>query len=392
MIATIQRCMPDPIDPSEPPRYRKYRARPSLFPRRPKEGGTGLDELRREGAGDAPGGGRDPHAGAPDYAVHGRARGRRPSLLRRRRGVPRGPMSFRRVVKWLVLALVAWLGISVVAFLVSAQIQESKADSATQQALRGSGQMPFTTNTILVLGSDARTKGTHEAGAQIGGPSRSDSIMLMRVGGGHNGRLSIARDTIVNIPGHGLSKINAAYAYGGAPLAIQTIEQWLGIPINHVVQVNFDNFPNLIDAMGGIDYHGGCVVSRINGGYKNGGITLRLKSGTTHIDGKQALALARTRKNACNLRESDLTRAHRQQKLLSSMKDRLTSPGAFIRLPWISWDAPKAIDSDMAGPSLMGLFGALATGGTPKMQVLGTLSGQVSDAQKQAAVQRFLRS
>ena len=68
--------------------------------------------------------------------------------------------------------------------------------------------------------------------------------------------------------------------------------------------------------MGGINYTGGCVVSRINGGFKNGGYTLRLKAGTTHIDGKQALALARTRKNLCNPRENDLTRERRQQKIV----------------------------------------------------------------------------
>ena len=99
----------------------------------------------------------------------------------------------------------------------------------------------------------------------------------MRVGGGKNARLSIPRDTIVDIPGHGRDKINAAYAFGGAALAVQTIEQYLGIQVNHLIEVNFNNFPQLIDAMGGITYKGGCVVSKINGGFKNGGFTLRLK-------------------------------------------------------------------------------------------------------------------
>ena len=79
---------------------------------------------------------------------------------------------------------------------------------------------------------------------------------------------------------------------------MQTIEQYTGIDINHVMIVSFEDFPALIDAMGGITYRGGCVVSRINGGFKNGGYTLRLPAGKSHIDGKQALALARTRKNA----------------------------------------------------------------------------------------------
>jgi LCP family protein required for cell wall assembly len=225
--------------------------------------------------------------------------------------------------------------------------------------------------------------------------------MLMRVGGGKNARLSIPRDTIVDIPGHGRNKINAAYAIGGPALAVETIQNYLGIKVNHLIEVNFDNFPALIDAMGGITYEGGCVVSKINGGFKNGGYTLRLKKGKTHIDGKQALALARTRHNDCNKAESDLTRARRQQKILSAMKSRLLSPFAFPRLPFIAWNTPKALRSDMSGPTLLGLFGALATSGSPPTRILkpdgaetapdGGAGLHVSDAEKQRDVARFLK-
>jgi len=252
-----------------------------------------------------------------------------------------------------------------------------------------------------VLGSDARTKGTKEPGAQkIGEPSRSDSILLMRIGGGKNSTLSIPRDTVVDIPGHGQNKINAAYAIGGPALAIRTVENYLGIQVNHLVEVNFENFPQLIDALGGVTYRGGCVVSRLNGGFKNGGYTLRLKGGEQEINGKQALALARTRHNDCNPKESDLTRARRQQKILGSIKDKVTSVETFVRLPWVSWAAPKAIRSDMSGPSLLGLVGAELTAGTAKPTVLkpsgavtlpdGGAGLTVDDATKRAAVDRFL--
>ena len=185
----------------------------------------------------------------------------------------------------------------------------------------------------------------------------------MRVGGGKNATLSIPRDTVVDIPGHGRNKINAAYAIGGPSLAIKTVESYLGIDVNHLVEVNFENFPQLIDSLGGITYKGGCVVSEINGGTRNGGYTLRLKAGTHEIDGKQALALARTRKNACAKREDDRTRARRQQKILAAIKGKVTSFETFARLPWVSWAAPKAVRSDMAGPSLLGLVGAEMIGG-----------------------------
>ncbi len=339
----------------------------------------------------------------------------RPKLFRRRGGdeglKPESPpspgrrrprISVGRVVKWLVLALVAWLGLSLILFLVSAQIEASHVSAGAKGELSGAGFTLTSPNTVLVLGSDARPKGTKEAGAQtIGQPSRSDSILLMRIGGGHNATLSIPRDTVVDIPGHGRNKINAAYAFGGPQLAIRTIEQFLGIRINHLVEVNFDNFPQLVDALGGITYKGSCVVSKLNGGSKNGGYTLRLPAGTHEINGKQALALARTRHNDCNPKESDLTRARRQQKILGAIKGKVSSFETFVRLPWVSWAAPKAVRSDMRGPSLLGLVGAELAGGSAKPSVL-TPSGTVTlpdggagltvdDATKQKAVARLLR-
>ena len=160
-----------------------------------------------------------------------------------------------------------------------------------------------------MLGSDAREPGKAEPGATIGGPSRADSILLIRAGGGKSAKLSIPRDTVVDIPGHGPDKINAAYAIGGPSLMINTVEEYLGIEVNHVIEVNFGNFPEFIDALGGINVKTSCVCSDINGGKKNGGTTLKLKRGDNHLSGEQALALARTRKNACNPAENDLARA-----------------------------------------------------------------------------------
>jgi LCP family protein required for cell wall assembly len=348
-------------DPQAPPEYKLYRTRPRLLGRR-RDDGSILDDLR-----EAPPGKR-----------------------------PRKRISVGRVVKWTVLALVAWVGVSLVLFLISAQVNQDQVSAAAQAELAGGGVGIIKPQTTLILGSDQRTAGTKEPGASTSGPSRSDSILLVRSGGGHSAKLSIPRDTIVDIPGHGRDKINAAYAYGGAALTVQTVKQFLGIHIDHVFEVNFDNFPALVDAMGGIDYTGGCVVSRINGGFKNGGFTLRLRRGTTHINGKQALALSRTRKNACNPRENDLTRARRQQKVLSAMKSRVFSPAGFIRLPFISWNAPKTLKTDMRGPALLGYAIGTALSGSPPTRVLpvapqpgGGTGLEISDAAKQAAVRRF---
>jgi LCP family protein required for cell wall assembly len=360
--------MPEPGDTASPPEYKLYRTRPKLLKRGSSDDGSLLDELR----------------GAP-----------RDAPPRRRRRLTSG-----RVVKWLVLALVGWILLSVALFLVSAALQQDQVSSATEAQLDGGGVGISSPQTTLILGSDRRTEETQEPGGSTSGPSRADSILLMRFGGGHSAKLSIPRDTVVDIPGHGRDKINAAYALGGAALTIQTVKQYLGIDVDHVFEVSFANFPALIDAMGGIDYTGGCVVSRINGGFKNGGYTLRLKRGTTHIDGRQALALARTRKNECNPREDDRTRARRQQKILGAMKDQLFSVGGFLRLPLISWSVPKSVVSDMGGPRLMGYALGLALNGDAPTRVLrpsgvaplpnGGDGLTVSDAEKQTEVRRFL--
>jgi LCP family protein required for cell wall assembly len=348
----------------EPPQYTKYRARPSF--------------LKRLKGSSEPAGG---DVRAPD----------RPSLQPPKPGRRRLPITPGRVAKWLALFLVAWIGVSVLLFLVSAQIQQGKVSDATNNALAGGGLPLTNATTILVLGSDQRSDETAEPGSSTTGPSRSDSIMLLRVGGGANSRLSIARDTLVDIPGSGRQKINAAYALGGAPLAIQTVSQYLDIDVNHVIEVSFSEFPDLIDAMGGIDYKGGCVVARVNGGYKNGGVTIRIRAGETeHLNGKQALALARVRKNECNPRENDLSRARRQQRVLSAMRSRVLSLGGFGRLPWISWQVPRTFRTDMSGPTLMAVFAGLTIGGTPETRVLGTPDGNVPEERRRRFVARFL--
>ena len=263
-------------------------------------------------------------------------------------------------------------------FLVSAQIESSKVSSEADAELGGAGYTLTSPNTILVLGSDARAKGSKEPGAQQDRPAVA---LGLDPADAHRRRpqrdaLRIPRDTVVPIPGHGEDKINAAYAYGGPALAIRTVEQYLGIPVNHLVEVNFENFPQLIDALGGVTYRGGCVVSKINGGFKNGGYTLRLKGGEQEINGKQALALARTRQNECNAKES---RPHprpppaEDPRLDQGQGHVAWRPSSACR--GSSWAAPKAIRSDMSGPSLLGLVGAELSGGTAKPTVLKPTGG-----------------
>jgi LCP family protein required for cell wall assembly len=306
----------------------------------------------------------------------------------------------KRILLAILALLVGWVALSIVLFLISSHFERTPMQSDVGAVLDSAGSPLTSANNILLLGSDRRQRNSREPGAEKTGFGRSDSIMLIRTGGGHAARLSIPRDTVVEIPGHGLEKINAAHEYGGPKESVEVIKRWLGVPINHVIEVNFENFPALIDAMGGVDYKGGCIISRLDGGFSQGGYTLRLSAGTHHIDGKQALAIARTRENLCAPNETDLQREEHQQALFNALKGRLLSFSSFLRLPWIAWNTPPAIISDMSGETLLQLFAGMAISGTPTTRVLkptgaltlpsGGAGLTVSEAARRRAVQQFL--
>ncbi len=341
-------------DRDDQPKYTRYRAGARLPHRR--EQGKVQPERLTGGSADGRHGGRGA-AGAGSGPGASRSRWRRWATP-------------KRILLSLVGLVIGWLLLSLVLFLVSSHLERTPLPANVASVLNNTGNPLTSVNNILVLGSDRRQKDSKEPGAETTGYGRSDTIMLIRTGAGHAARLSIPRDTVVEIPGHGLEKINAAHEYGGPAESVSVIRNWLGVPINHVVEVNFENFPQLIDAMGGVTYTGGCIVSNLDGGSADGGFTLRLKAGTHHIDGKEALAIARTRENLCEPNETDIQREEHQQALFTDMKNQLLSVSSFFRLPLIAWNAPPAIISDMSGPELLAMFASLAITGTPPTHVL----------------------
>jgi LCP family protein required for cell wall assembly len=297
---------------------------------------------------------------------------------RRWRGGGRGGWTWRRGLKYLALLIGAWLLLSLVLFLISAQINQGNLPASAESALTSGGNMVTSTDTVLIIGTDQRPTGSKEPGANTSDTgSRSDTIMLWRVGGGVSRRLSIPRDTAAEIPGHGVTKINAAYAYGGPALAIKTVEKFTGISINHLIVVNLANFPKFIDDVGGVTVTTGRVCSVISGGVRNGGFTLNLRPGTHHLDGRDALTLARTRENSCNPAENDLTREKRQQQILNGVKSQLFSFHTFFHLPWVAWDAPGVMRTDMGGFTLLSMFAASEFGGSAPVDVLKPMGSEV---------------
>jgi LCP family protein required for cell wall assembly len=323
----------------------------------------------------------NPRSGPPEYNVY---RSRRRTLaragdldaLKRRLGRvrrdPQGPgaegrgITPGRVLKWLAIAVGCWLLLSLVLFLISAQTRDGVSPKA-EKALSGGGSL-ITGSTILVLGSDVRTGESIDKSQQ--GPGRSDTIMLVHTALGSVRKLSIPRDVEVDIPGHGINKINAAYAFGGPALTIKTVESFLGngVEINHLVEVDFQNFPGFIDALGGVTVDSPSKIC--SPPFDNFWKGLHFKKGENDLDGRRALGFARVRKNDCAPGEDDRARAARQQLVLNAIGDQATSPSTFFRLPWVSWQAPRTLKTDMRGPGLMALFLDLATGGNSNTEVL----------------------
>ncbi len=252
--------------------------------------------------------------------------------------------------------------------------QQQTLPKAALAELSGGGNMVTSTNTVLILGTDNRPTsgpGSKEPGANFNpNLANSDTIMLWRVGAGTSRRLSIPRDTVAEIPGHGLGKINAGYAIGGPALELKTIEQFTGLKINHMIIVDLAAFPPFIDAIGGIDVKTEKVCANVSGGTKDGGFTLNLPAGVNHLNGEQALLYSRIRENPCNPADNDLTRVQHQQDILNAIKSQLFSVGTFFHLPWASWDAPKVLRTDMGGPTLLSLFFGSEIGGSAPVNVL----------------------
>jgi LCP family protein required for cell wall assembly len=347
-----------------PPEYKVYRSRKNPLQR--LSGGTDLDALKRRLS---------------------RVRKDEPDASRDKRRITPG-----RVLKWIALAIVGWILLSLVLFLISAQIQDGVSPQA-ERALSDDGNL-LTGSTILVLGSDARTGDSIDESQS--GPSRADSIMLVHASLGSVRKLSIPRDIEVQIPGHGTGKINAAYAFGGPALTIETVEGFLGngLQISHLVEVDFEDFPELIDSLGGVTVQNKTRIC--SPPFDNFWKGFRLRKGEHELDGRRALGFARVRKNNCAPGEDDRARAARQQEVLRAIGDAATSPSAFLRLPLVSWRAPQALKTDMKGPALMALFADIATGNSDETEVLEAgccINGSnlfVSDGAKREAVDKLL--
>ncbi len=199
---------------------------------------------------------------------------------------------------------------------------------------------------IVVAGLDERAGLTprQQALLHVGsnqGETDTDTLMLVHVPASHRyvQVVSLPRDSWVNIPGHGMNKINAALGIGGPQLMVQTIEQATGLTVNDYIEVNFLGFVKVIDALGGVNI---CLPYAVDDPYSG----LHISAGEHHVDGITALEFARDRHS---FPTSDLARIQDQQQLISTALSQGISSGMLanpVRLERFLSAASAAIKVD----------------------------------------------
>jgi polyisoprenyl-teichoic acid--peptidoglycan teichoic acid transferase len=275
------------------------------------------------------------------------------------------PPRRRRIGRWIALAVV---GLTVLALVWSALGYRSFSNGVDEANARlpgravaalapHDGSLLSDPATILVIGTDGgKAPGREDA-------RRSDSLLLLRTDPGTHrlSYLSIPRDLRVEIRGFGTSKVNAANQFGGPALTIRTVRALTGLPIHHVVVVDFDGFKELIDALGGIEVK---VPKRILSNRFDCPYTpercrewdgWRFEKGTQHMDGRRALVYSRIRTNQLDGADTDVSRGGRQQAVAEAVGDEIASFGTFLRLPFSGDSLAAPLTTDLSAWELLQL-------------------------------------
>jgi LCP family protein required for cell wall assembly len=263
----------------------------------------------------------------------------------------------------LVLLVVVWgvLGYLSVDSGVSAANERVPADVRATLA-PDDGSLYDTGTNIVLIGTDHAT-GMRDQGRSV--DQHSDSLTLLHTDPGHNRLvyLSIPRDLWVDVPGIGYSKINAAMQNGGATLAIRTINRLLGtkLQVNHVVFVDFNQFVDLIDAVGGItvDVPEEIQSNKFDCPFPASKCATwkgwHFRKGPQHMDGHRALIFSRVRENQLDRSYTDFARQHDQQLVEQATLAKLANPSQFFSLPFNGSSLVAPISTDLSTWDLLQL-------------------------------------
>ncbi|MRH41287.1 LytR family transcriptional regulator [Aquibacillus halophilus] len=212
-------------------------------------------------------------------------------------------------------------------------IKSYENDGREKSQLRDEQVNPDIDNvSVLFIGVDDSSKRDFET-------SRSDALILATLNNEAKSvkLLSIPRDSYVFVPEVGYyTKVNHAHAYGGPQATIETLEQFIDIPIDYYVRLNFDAFIDVVEALNGITLNVPYELSEQNSNDKQGAI--HLMPGEQLLDGEEALAFARTRKL-----DGDIERGGRHQEIIKSIMDRATSINSILKYD----DVLEAVGANM---------------------------------------------
>jgi LCP family protein required for cell wall assembly len=255
----------------------------------------------------------------------------------------------------ILVLIVIWAVASFLSFRSGVAAANKRLPPGTAEALDHQDSLILSSPTdILLLGTDHANQPGHET-------QHSDSIMLIRTDPSRHRvvYLSIPRDLRATIPGVGDTKINAAMQSGGPPLAIKTVRSYTGLHINHVIIVDFSQFKDVIDALGGITVDvPERIVSKFDCPLKTNAECDRWKGwrfakGPQHMSGKRALIYSRVRKNLLNPADTDITRTEHQQDVLRAMLRKMTSSSTLVKLPFIGGRLAKPLATDLSAFQFM---------------------------------------
>ena len=276
------------------------------------------------------------------------------------RRLPRPRLPRKSIVLLVLVALIAWP-----IFLFS----YGNSKMTHMDALSGRADTPG--NTYLIVGSDKREAGVIDDGWD---GQRADSIMLLQVPEhGDSALVSIPRDTLVDIPGQGKAKINASYAYGGAKLLVQTVEELTGLTVDHYIEVSMGGVQQLVDAVDGVELCYDYDVDDANSGMK-------WQAGCHVVQGPEALAFSRMRYSDP---QGDIGRQARQRQVVKQVIKKAVSPSSLLRpdrqyalvgtaaTNLAADDGSSLFDLGQAGLGLSKVMGDAGLMGSPPIADLG---------------------
>ena len=235
--------------------------------------------------------------------------------------------------KWLGLLGFSGLFLSVMLYVMvvalsRAVVLEFFFQMAPQTMLKGVS--------VLVIGVDQTARVT-----------RSDSILVFHLDPDRKriGVLSVPRDTRVPVKGHGLTKINHAYAFGGVNLLRETVSNLLSIPIDYYIKVDLKGVSKIIDVLGGLQVD---VEKDLQYQDQAAGLEIDIKEGRQILDGEKAVQYLRFRQD----RKGDIGRIERQQYFLQLLSEKMTQPASILRLPLLLKQTYDLVATDL-GPKKM---------------------------------------